>query len=79
MHLDHNYSPYTFFNLMMSEEFRSRFQQECTNRRSETEGARSKGDWDRTKYPDFIYFSLEEIYSYLGLLLDNDIKMKPHK
>ena len=44
MNLDHNYSPYDFFKLMMSEDLRSGILQECINMRAEMEGAGSKGD-----------------------------------
>ena len=42
--LDHNSSPYDFFNLIMSEEFRSVILQECKNTISAMAGDRSKGD-----------------------------------
>ena len=77
VHLDHNSSPYDVFNLMMSEEFRSSILQECMNMRAEIEGSGRKGYWDRIKYPDFTLSSREEIYSYLVLLLDHGISMKP--
>ena len=57
VHLDHNSSPYNFFNLMVIEKFRSGILQECTNIRAEMEGAGSKIDQDRTKYTDFTPFS----------------------
>ena len=41
------------------------------------EGSGRKGVRDRTKYPDFTPFSRDENDIYLGLLLANDINMKP--
>ena len=53
---------------MMSEEFRSGIQKECTNMREAMEGAVRKGDRDRPKYPEFVPFSQEEIDSSLVLI-----------
>ena len=47
LNLDHNFSPYDIFKLMMSEDFRSGIFQESTNKRAKMEGAARKGDWDR--------------------------------
>ena len=77
VHLDHNSSPYNFFNLMMSEDFRIGILQEYTNTGAEMEGAGRKGVRYRTKYPDLTPFSRDEIDIYLGLVLANGINMKP--
>ena len=77
VNLDNNSSLCDLVNLIMNEDFRSGILKECTNTRSAMERAGRKGDWDRTKYPDSTTFSREEIDSYLGMLLANDIKMKP--
>ena len=77
VHLDHNSSPYDLSNLMISEEFRSCIFQECTHVRSAVEFDWRKGDKYRTNYTDLNPFSREEIDSYLVLILDNGINMKP--
>ena len=59
VHLYHNSSPYNLFNLIMSEEFRSSILQEFTIVISATEGEGSKGDQNRTKYPDLPPFTCE--------------------
>ena len=41
------------------------------------EGVGRKGDQDRTKYPEFNPILMEEIDSYLGLILYNGIRMNP--
>ena len=56
VHSDHNYSPYDFFNLMMSEEFSSGIFQECMNMRAAMEGAGRNYDRDRNKYPEVAPF-----------------------
>ena len=62
---------------MMSEDFRSGILQEFTNMRAAMEGAGRKVYQDRTKCTEFTPFSLEDIDIYLGLILANDINMKP--
>ena len=57
VHLDHNYSPYDFFKLIIIEDFSSGILQECTDMKSEMESYERKCDRDRTKYPYFTPFS----------------------
>ena len=61
----------------MSEDFRISILQEYTNTRAEMEVAGRKYDRYRTNYPDFTPFSRDEIDIYPGLILANDINMKP--
>ena len=74
----YNYSPKYFFNLMMSEEFRSGILQKCTNMRVAMEGDVIKGDQNITNYPECTPFSQEKIDSDLLLLLANGINTKLH-
>ena len=61
---------------MMTEEFREKVMEGCTNMKAAMEGA-GKSSSSRRKYPEFTPFDREEIDSFLGLILANGIHLKP--